>query len=425
MFFFFFFEDDSQIVKQCLRHYIEDNIKSKSYCNFAELFSDTITKKDMTQRVEKYSPEARQLYKRKYPDKKEDLLILSEVFDNNRIYNFDEREAFAILFWCFKVFKKNKSFETHKQEIISDLMKFIYEEMNDSNLESYDSIIFDKTKVLCYQIQAVSDYLLLLNRFGNKENLFFRGHSKTNYSLRPSVMRNENIKKNESKIYQELIINCPDDFKGFHRHIDYLVKMQHYGLPTRLLDITRNPLVALYFACCSNEKEVGEIIVFAPEKEQIKYENSDTVAMLASLPLFTYEEQAVLMDYLYVPGKLEKEFANLPERFVHEVQTEKPGFIDRIRRNDMENCFIVLPKKDNSRIVKQDGAFIICGINETPETIINQKLRLVQDEKQVLVFVNNKDSILNELDLLSINKSTLFPEIDYVADYIRSKYEIN
>lgn len=420
--FFFFFDDDSQILKQCLRQYIEDNIKSKSYCNIAELFSDFINKKDMTQLVEKYSSEARQLYKRKYPDKKEDLWILSEIFDNNRIYNFDEREAFAILFWCFKVFKKNKSYENNKQEIISDLMKFIHEEMNDINLECYDSIVFDKTKVLCYQIKAVSDYLLLLNRFGSKDNLFFRGHSKTTYSLRPSVMRNENIKRNESRIFQELIINCPDDFKGFHRHIDYLVKMQHYGLPTRLLDITRNPLVALYFACCSNEKEIGEIIIFAPEKEQIKYENSDTVAMLASLPLFTYEEQIVLMDYLYVPSNLEKEFANLPERFIHEVQTEKPGFRDRIRRTDMENCFIVLPKKDNSRIVKQDGAFIICGINEMPEKIINQELRLTQEDKQVLVFVTNKKSILNELDLLSINQSALFPEIDRVAEYILIKY---
>ena len=88
--FFFFFDDDSLIVKQCLQQYIEDNIKAKSYCNFADLFSDSITKKDMTQIVEKLSSDVRKLYKRKYPDKMEDLKILSEVFDNNRIYNFEE-----------------------------------------------------------------------------------------------------------------------------------------------------------------------------------------------------------------------------------------------------------------------------------------------------------------------------------------------
>lgn len=235
-------------------------------------------------------------------------------------------------------------------------------------------------------------------------------------------MRSESIKQNEKYIYQELLINCPQEFKGYKRHIDYLVKMQHYGLPTRLLDVTRNPLVAMYFACCSNPKNVGEIIAFSPQKEQIKYENSDTVAMISSLPLFSYEEQTALIDYLYVPNQKNKAYANIKERFIHEVQTEKPGFIDRINIQDISGCFIVLAQKDNNRIIKQDGSFIICGVNNSPDRIINEKLRLRIKDKPLLIFISNKDQILKELDLLSINKSTLFPEIDYVSEYIKTKY---
>lgn len=129
------------------------------------------------------------------------------------------------------------------------------------------------------------------------------------------------------------------------------------------------------------------------------------------------------MDCLYVSQNPANEITNnIKERFIHEIQTEKPGFIDRLNPNDLSKCYIVLPQKDNSRIVKQDGAFIICGINNNPETIINQELRLYINEKPIVIFIKNKKNILKDLDLLSVNKSTLFPEIDYVSEYIRNKY---
>lgn len=425
MFFFFFDNQGYNIIEKCLEIYIKEDIQSKYYCDISNLFSDALTKNGVKESVEIYSQELTDLYKHKFPESESDLKVLSQIYNEKIVYGYiDSKEAFAVLFWSFKIFKKKKSFEKHKEEIMEELLSFFREEVHIHNISRIDSIIFNPSSVICYSVKSVSDYLNALKELSDSNSiLYFRGHSKTTYKLQPSIMRTEAIRKNEKVIYQELLINCPQDFKGYDHHIDYLVKMQHYSLPTRLLDITGNPLVALYFACCSNPKDIGEVFVFSPKAKEIKYENSDTVAMISTLPLFSYEEQIELMDCLFMSQKTgNKISSNIIERFIHEIQTEKPGFVDRLNSEDLSSCYIVLPQKDNNRIVKQDGAFIICGVNEHPETIINQKLRLFINGKPVLIFIKNKKNILNDLDLLSVNQSTLFPEIDKVSEYIRFKY---
>ena len=78
---------------------------------------------------------------------------------------------------------------------------------------------------------------------------FYRGHGDVAYKLVPSLYRNSGWIRNEHIIFQELVLRCSNDFQLSGPTFNTLVKMQHYALPTRLLDITTNPLIALYFAC--------------------------------------------------------------------------------------------------------------------------------------------------------------------------------
>ena len=63
-----------------------------------------------------------------------------------------------------------------------------------------------------------------------------------------------------------------------------LVRMQHYDLPTRLLDITTNPLIALYFACADGVDYDGEVIIFQLPLARVRYFDSDTVSCLSTSP---------------------------------------------------------------------------------------------------------------------------------------------
>ena len=78
---------------------------------------------------------------------------------------------------------------------------------------------------------------------------FYRGHADKDWDLLPSIFRTPNGVEKEHLLFHDMVAHEPQSFSECKSTLDYLVQMQHYGLPTRLLDMTMNPLVALYFAC--------------------------------------------------------------------------------------------------------------------------------------------------------------------------------
>lgn len=138
------------------------------------------------------------------------------------------------------------------------------------------------------EICSIKDLLNILNSLGEVEQgktRFFRGHSKSSYLMQPSIYRQSYLIENEDKIIRDALTHCPDDFSPNDTLFEKLVKLQHYGYATRLLDLTTNALVALYFAVSSQENEDGELIILDIPNTKIKYDDSDTVVVLSALSL--------------------------------------------------------------------------------------------------------------------------------------------
>ena len=126
-----------------------------------------------------------------------------------------------------------------------------------------------REKKIIGEAESVGAYLQLLygvSAKGATEN-FFRGHADARYELTPSLLRRWprgewKFMPDEERLNKELLIAHYDEFQGDQYCFDRLVRMQHYGLPTRLMDISGNPLIALFFACFGATTTDGEVIIF-------------------------------------------------------------------------------------------------------------------------------------------------------------------
>ncbi|WP_222101637.1 FRG domain-containing protein, partial [Paenilisteria newyorkensis] len=294
-------------------------------------------------------------------------------------------------------------------------------------LEDYRKVIeeIDYANQNSESTDDISNYILPKKKKLKGKNLYYRGHTNVNYLLEPSIHRG-NFFKNEKLLCEESQIRNPAEYENCATHLDRLKKMQHYNIPTRLLDISRNALMGLYFAVeksGANDDLEGEVIVF--HESQPRYTRSDTIALICSIAFFDmiFKTKMALYASRFIDYSMEEFNADEDvERLVHEIQSEKASFLPKIVRSDLRSNYIVLPTKDNKRIIQQDGAFIACALNMFDAEDINQ-LRAGQNKKVILTIKSsNKDTLRETLNLFGLNKATVYPEIDKVAEYLKEEY---
>jgi hypothetical protein len=279
-----------------------------------------------------------------------------------------------------------------------------------------------------HPITSLTDFIaVILGRGVEPARLStFRGHANEIYTLSPSIFRKPITRESEHLLLRELVAAHPEDFIADASALEMLVRMQHYSLPTRLLDVSMNPLVALYFACESAKKRVpsrdpryktqvieadGEVIILTVDRRRIRYFDSDKVSCIANLARLRHD----LKEKIDTSLPQSAFNADLPiKRLLHFVRQEKSSFESEIIPDDLNDIVLVKPKQSNRRILAQSGAFFAFGLVQD----LREGNRAAIGIERFTIQGDKKTSILDDLDKLGINEKTLFPEIDRAARYL-------
>ena len=132
-------------------------------------------------------------------------------------------------------------------------------------------------------VSSLEQFLGLLQIYSEVD--FFRGQSSKEYPLIPSIGRYYEAGQEKALLEFERVIF--EDFKRKYSMFtdvrpkndkEFLFLAQHYGLPTRLLDCTYNPLIALYFACNAEFDKDGIVFQCMPFSMKVYDERDDILS---------------------------------------------------------------------------------------------------------------------------------------------------
>lgn len=270
-------------------------------------------------------------------------------------------------------------------------------------------------------------------------DLFYRGHSNSNYQLVPSIERlnkyiNFSIAALEISLIRSAKNEYPILFSETGNPLDLIVKLQHYGIPTRLLDITSNPLVALYFACedknnPDNDDKDGEIFIFGSEYEATY--NNILVDRLIRL---------ICRKDVYMTGSIHINhlFSNLfDSKIINTKDMEeiiKDNNCEEVLMKTINKIHFIYPPRLFERLYLQHGYFILF-LNDSEyddkKKILNQGDNLSpipKDHKNIIaryiIPAKSKKHLLEELKMLNITESTLFhDDVDKVCKNIVADFK--